>query len=113
MDPEREGEALRSIRIYDNGRVRTMTRGGETTMEDVFSAEEISELITTIDKTNFSSFFEVSNAGYCPSAVDGVDVTYMFTTEKTSEEFSNCDYHFIGDEDSELFQLLKKASIFE
>ena len=113
MDPDRESEARRSVRIYENGRVRIMTRGGETTMDYIFSEEEIAELITIIDKTDFSTFFEESDAGYCPSAVDGVDVTYTFTTEKTSEEFSNCDYRFIGDENSELFQFLARASIFE
>jgi hypothetical protein len=87
-------QALGSYRVYDDGRVFTITRGGFVRIEGTLSKDQIQALQDLISQPDIlSDAFTKKEQAFCFSAVDGTDSEWNIRLASGQTlVYSDCDY---------------------
>jgi hypothetical protein len=70
----------------------TITDGAGTTKDAHLAPAELTELVTQIDRADLAAVTSRPFTGTCPSAYDGQEITFTFSTAATSEVIPGCTY---------------------
>ena len=101
----RYGECYGELLIYDDG-TGFHSDGVKKKKPFSINSQELSELLTLIKETNFEDIRKTEFTGTCPTAYDGIQVTYSFFTSHGEEVLDSCKHVF--DEQSPLIKVLQR-----
>jgi hypothetical protein len=98
------GACRSELSLYDDGTVSFVE--GPKKKSFAIGSEELNTVLMLIKKTDFEDLRKKKFTGLCPTAYDGQECTYSFSTSHGEEILDSCKHAI--DEQSPLFKAIQK-----